>query len=74
MKQTFEIVLIVDANGDYAVGADYDNATENYDNEVGGGAARRVITIRANVALPEEPEVVVDVPDMAGQKIEATAE
>jgi hypothetical protein len=49
------------------------DAVENYDNEVGGGAARRVITIKVQATLPEDYEVVVDVPDDAG-KIEAAAE
>jgi hypothetical protein len=73
MRQTFEPVFIVDCNGDWAIGSDYDTAVENYDNEVGGGATRRVINLKVNVTLPEDGEVSVNVPDTAGEKITAEA-
>jgi hypothetical protein len=69
--QTFEIFLIVDSNGDGALGLGYDHATENYDNEVGGGSGRRIIKINAKVALPEDAEIDITVPDTAGDRIEA---
>ena len=33
-KATCELVLLVDANGDYAVGKDFDAAKDNYESDV----------------------------------------
>ena len=46
------IVLLVDEDGDYAVGQDEDDARERYDDEVGGDRARHFIHLSIRVPLP----------------------
>jgi len=38
-KQIFEVFLIIDSDGNYTVGTTGEFAEENYENDVGGGAA-----------------------------------
>jgi hypothetical protein len=73
-KRMYEIVLIIDSNGDAAVGLDYNEATTVYDENVGGGAARRVIYLNVNVSPPKEEVLTVDVADDAGALEAAVAE
>ena len=59
--------MVIDSNGDYAVGVDYDEATQLFDDNIGGNGARRVIKLNVRASLPEEiEECAVDVPDDAG--------
>ena len=52
MKQKCEIWLVIAAAGDYAVGADRDEAIENLESRVGSAAGARVVKIAAFVARP----------------------
>lgn len=69
-KTTLQICLIVNSDGDYAVGADFDAAADAYDSDIGGGAARRVIKLNVKLALPKEEEVFVEVPEATDPGIE----
>ena len=73
MKKKCEIWLVIDADGDYAIGADRDEAIENFENQIGGAAGARIITITAMVTPPEVIEMDADVPDEAGTTIETEA-
>jgi hypothetical protein len=56
------IVLLVDEDGDYAVGQDEDDARERYDDEVGGDRARHFIHLSIRVPLPRPIHVSGDLP------------
>jgi hypothetical protein len=66
-KATCELVLIVDANGDYAAGKDFDAAKEVYENDVGELQASeggfRVVRLTVGVPLPEAVELAGDAPE-----------
>jgi hypothetical protein len=69
-KAKCELVLIVDADGDYGVGKDFDAAKENYENDIGELASCdggfRVVRVAVGVALPEVVELAGDAPDLCG--------
>lgn len=71
----FEVFLVVDSGGDYAVGATYDEATAAFSYEIGRSGARRVLKVVVRCALPDEiePEIVVEVPDRAHEPAQAAA-
>ena len=72
-KIEIEIVVVMDADGDYVVGVDQDQAQEMFDNDIGGNGPRRVIKLKVLMAPPKYEEgPTVNVPDTAGI-IEAAA-
>lgn len=71
---TVDVFVVIDSNGDYAVGGNDDAALENFDNEVGGDRPRRIVKLNVTMRLPVVTEVSVTVPDEAGQQVTATAE
>lgn len=76
MKQKCEIWLVIDSDGDYAIGADRNDALDAFDDSYGSsGGPRRVIKITAMVTPPEaiSAETEVDVPDEAGETVETEA-
>lgn len=71
--ESFEVFLVIDSGGDYAIGVDYETALEAYDNDIGGGAARRIVKLVVRATLPEEAEQLsVDVPATAGTTLHPT--
>jgi hypothetical protein len=76
-KAKCELVLIVDANGDYAVGKDFDGAKEQYENDVGELSACeggfRVVRVTVGVPLPEVVELTGDAPPWSGAATLAVA-
>jgi hypothetical protein len=73
MKQV-EVWIVMDANGDYAVGTDRDNAVELFENEIGGVAGARLAKITVTMTPPVEVAVDVSIPDTAGETLTAAAE
>ena len=65
-----ELWVVVDNEGDYAVGNDEDSAHETYNDSI-GGVTTRTIKLRLNVALPTVVELVGTVP-ATGQAAELT--
>jgi hypothetical protein len=55
-----EVWVMVDQDGDYDVGTSEELARENYDGNIGGDAARRLVKLLLTVPLPE-PLVVTGV-------------
>jgi hypothetical protein len=76
-KAKCETVLIVDANGDYAVGKDFDAAKEAYENDVGELASCeggfRVVRVVVAVPLPEVVELTGEAPEQGGKATLAVA-
>jgi hypothetical protein len=72
--QTFDVYLMIDANGDYAVGVDVDQVAELYDETVAGSECRRLIKLTVSANLPKPVEASVTVPDEAGETVAAKAE
>lgn len=72
-KHEIEVWIVMDSDGDYAVGADRDNAIENFENEIGNPAGARIVCLRTKMAAPEESEIDVEVPDTAGSTVEVEA-
>ena len=70
-KATCELVLLVDANGDYAVGKDFDAAKDNYESDVQELSACeggfRVVRMTVGVPLPEVVELAGDAPEVSGK-------
>lgn len=73
-KKTCEIWLVIDADGDYAVGADRDEAVENFENQIGSAAGARIVKINAKITPPAVEETEADISDEAGEKVEAESE
>ena len=53
-RQACDICICIDRDGNYAVGADADQAREAFENEVGGDLPRVVRSMVLNVPLPAE--------------------
>lgn len=74
-KIEIEVWIIMDEDGDYAVGGDRDEAIENFDNNIGGSGPRRVVKrtmLMTPPAVEEGPEI--DIPDNAGEIEDASDE
>lgn len=68
---TAEIYLVMDPDGDYAVGVDFDEATANYNEMYGSPGPLRIVRLTARMTPPcVEDGPAVDVPDAAGDVIE----
>ena len=65
-KLDVSIWLIIDSDGDYAVGTTEDEANEVFGDQIGGSLAHRVIKIKAKVTPPAVEEVEFNIPDTAG--------
>jgi hypothetical protein len=76
-KAKCETVLIVDANGDYGVGKDFDGAKEQYENNVGELSACeggfRVVRVAVAVPLLEVVELTGEAPEVRGKATLAVA-
>jgi hypothetical protein len=70
VKAKCELVLIVDGEGDYGIGKDFDAAKENYETDVGELSACeggfRVVNLTVGVPLPEVVELTGDAPAVSG--------
>lgn len=67
-----EVWVVVDADGDYAVGKDEDEATSAFEENVGGSGGRRCVRITVRVPLPKPIEltgVVVAVEEEGALKV-----
>jgi hypothetical protein len=62
-----EVWVIVDENGDYAVGGNEDQCNESYDNDVNASGARRMVKVTLVVPLPIAMEVKGEVPAEGGE-------
>lgn len=60
--KTLEVWVVVDADGDYAVGTDEETACDAFDSEVGGNHGRRVVKMSVTVPLPAVIELTGEVP------------
>ena len=60
-----EVWVVVDENGDYSAGASEEQASENYESEIGGGDtySKRRIKIKLSVPKPRPLELSATVPD-----------
>ncbi len=56
-----EVWIVVDADGDYAVGTDEDTAVERFAEDVGGDRPTRRIKVALKVPLPAVLELVGEV-------------
>jgi hypothetical protein len=72
-KHTVEVWLVIDSSGDYDTGPDRDSAIDAFDNNIGGGGARRIIKLIKLTFPAEEDEAEVDVSDTAGETTTAEA-
>jgi hypothetical protein len=76
-KAKCELVLIVDASGDYGAGKDFESAKENYENDIGELSACeggfRVIRVTVAVPLLEVVELVGEAPEVSGKATLAVA-
>ena len=67
-----EVWVVVDENGDYAVGADDDGAYDAYDETVGGTRlARRAVKVTLTVPLPETVELTGTAPECGAAELAA---
>jgi hypothetical protein len=57
-----EVWVIVDADGDYAVGSSMDDAGEAFDDNIGGHSPRRAVKVTLTVPKPKAVELVGTVP------------
>ncbi len=65
-KVSHEVFIVVDANGDCAVGTTADAARESFDDNVGGladGEGFRMVRVTVSVPLPEIIDVTAEVED-----------
>lgn len=62
-----EISFVIDADGDYAIGKDLDDALETYAQDVGGSGLTRTYTLKLHVPLPKPTEVTGTLPDTEGE-------
>jgi hypothetical protein len=67
-KIEFEIVVMMDADGDRAVGLDEDQAREMFESEVGTPTLPvRFVTLKTRMAPPSmEYGAIIDIPDAVG--------
>ena len=63
--------IVMDKDGDYAVGVDRDVAIENFENEIGNAAGARIVCINVAMEPPKDTEIDVSVPDNAGETVVA---
>ena len=59
-----EVWVKVDADGDYAVGADADTCGEAFDSDVGGNGPSRMVRVVLHIPAPQAVEIEATVPDM----------
>lgn len=71
-RDTLEVVVVVDCNGDYAVGQDIDAACAAYDELIGGDLPRVAYRLQVDCPLPEPREVCVHLADDAPAHVIAT--
>jgi hypothetical protein len=62
--EIFEIHVLIDSDGDYAVGINLDTATEAFEANIGTVAGTRHIVINLFASLPETTELAVTAPDV----------
>jgi hypothetical protein len=58
--ESFDLVLLIDANGDYAVGKCQDTAAEAYEQDVGAlseSGGFRIVNLTVKATLPESVEL-----------------
>jgi hypothetical protein len=72
-KHKIEVWIAMNEDGDYVVGTDENEASERFDEQI-GGFARRVAKLNVKMAPPVIEEIEVDIPDTAGETIEVAAE
>lgn len=59
----FEVWILVDETGDYAVGEDANTAAERYADNIGNGAgAMRSVKVTLRIPLPKPIEVTAEIP------------
>jgi hypothetical protein len=73
-RDKFEVVLVVDCNGDYAVGQEIDDACDAYDTGIGGSLPRVAYRLTVDVPLPEPREANIHLADDTPAEIIATVE
>jgi hypothetical protein len=74
-KVTCEIYLVINEDGDYEVGPDYDTAIDAFENSHGGSGPRRIVKLTAKITPPQiEDGGEIDVPDEAGETKEVETE
>lgn len=73
---TLDIFVIVDSNGDYAIGMDVDSVYEAFDDQIGGQQPRRMFQLKVMAEMPAETdsETRIEVPASAQKPIEARVE
>jgi hypothetical protein len=72
--KTAELFIAMDSDGDWSSGSDENEAVDNYNTNIGGNLALRVVKITVTMRPPEITEASVTVPNEAGQQVAATAE
>lgn len=73
-RKEIELFVILDSNGDYGVGADLETAETDFNENIGGEQARRIIRVVLHATVPEEMETThVEAPDSAETLPTATA-
>lgn len=68
--QAFDVVVLIDSNGDYAVGKDSDSAVEQYETDIGNlsdSGGYRLINLTVNAPLPEQVELAATIPAADGK-------
>lgn len=69
MKHEIEVVIIIDRDGNYSVGADRDTAIDAYTTDIDDTAetlmACRIITQKLTVEMPAETVITAHVPAVA---------
>lgn len=74
-RKEIEIYVILDSNGDYAMGVDLDTAYDAYNNEIGGHSSKRTIRVVLYATTPAEIEtVMVEAPELIETLATAVAE
>lgn len=58
-----EVWVKVDANGDYEVGTNEDEAKERFDENIGSDLLHRFVKVKVRLPVPKPVEVTVKVPD-----------
>jgi hypothetical protein len=66
--------IVMDKDGDYAVGVDREAAIENFENEIGNAAGARIVCVNIEMEPPKESAIDVSVPDAAGEPVVATVD
>lgn len=62
---TFDVVILIDANGDYAVGKCNDTAVEAYEADIGSigdSGGYRLVNLTVKAALPAPVELAAMIP------------